>query len=761
MLSFLWYHCSMPAPTTTPVRTASKDALARLMATENLTIVHDPSSPTAYFNTLTRTLTLPVFKSMSSTVYDLLVSHEVGHALYTPADEKTITDSMDSIDARSPERVHDYLNMVEDARIERMIKSEFPGLARTYSNGYAEMLKNQFFGPTGADFQSMPLIDRLNMMFKPGLYGHLQLTFTDQEACFLKMMRETETWEDVVNVARELYDFVTQPPAQPLEPQTAPKPTAGPGKDDGSDADGQNEDEGEAGQGSGTAQGENEEEGEKTPTLITKNGQNEVDQADGEQKIEDGASSGGSSKGTIDAPKTPAPQSQTANASKQTFESMRDKTAVAAVNYKMPTADLDNIVIDYKIVHAEVSQCRKGISNKSWEGDKLYKRFMLANKDYVATLIKDFERKQAADESRRTTTARSGSLDMSRVHNYKFSDDLFLKSSFVSDGKNHGMVMFIDWSGSMSGILEKTLHQVMNLIAFCNATKIPFEVYAFNTGCSPILQTKLKGRFVDGIEQYKQAIAAMAKEYTVSPSTPTDNGDVEVGEYVSMSQFILVNLCSSRMNKTEMREGLHNLAFISKAHGSSNIPAYLWLGGTPLDECMIAAIPLVNQFRKASGVQIVNTILLTDGQGGGCPFHRNSSHTPITVRGASGHTYTIAPNQNHSSFIRSIFRGETHSSLTGFFLDGPGGNGVYQYVAGYAERQTALESFRKNNHFVATDKIYGYDNMFVINALTAATSKIDLDGDLAASFLQGNVSKKMTRAILTKFTDTICKDFSY
>ena len=39
---------------------------------------------TAMFNVHTRVLTLPMWKKASECVFDMLVAHEVGHALFTP-----------------------------------------------------------------------------------------------------------------------------------------------------------------------------------------------------------------------------------------------------------------------------------------------------------------------------------------------------------------------------------------------------------------------------------------------------------------------------------------------------------------------------------------------------------------------------------------------------------------------------------------------------------------------------------------------------
>ena len=64
----------------------SKTILAGLLATENLSVVHDPEAKTASFDLKNRVLTLPVWQDMSNSLYDMLVGHEVAHALHTPCE---------------------------------------------------------------------------------------------------------------------------------------------------------------------------------------------------------------------------------------------------------------------------------------------------------------------------------------------------------------------------------------------------------------------------------------------------------------------------------------------------------------------------------------------------------------------------------------------------------------------------------------------------------------------------------------------------
>ena len=131
-----------------------KSQLAKLLATEDLIVEHR-SVETASFNVQTRVLTLPNWERASNDVYDALVAHEVGHALYTPDIEwfKTL------------EIPPSFVNIVEDVRIEKLMKRRYAGLAKTFRRGYNELSDNDFFEVDGKDLDT----------FNPVSYTHLTL----------------------------------------------------------------------------------------------------------------------------------------------------------------------------------------------------------------------------------------------------------------------------------------------------------------------------------------------------------------------------------------------------------------------------------------------------------------------------------------------------------------------------------------------------------------------------------------------------------
>ena len=169
-----------------------KGTLAKLLATENLTVEHRRVS-TACFDVDKRLLILPIWKTASNTIYDLLVGHEVGHALYTP--------NKDFGDAPK-----DFVNVLEDARIERMMKVTYPGLRKSFFEGYRELWNDDFFGVKGEDPAELALIDRINLYFK----GNSSIPFSDEERVWVNRTENTKSFQDVTDLATELYEYCSE-----------------------------------------------------------------------------------------------------------------------------------------------------------------------------------------------------------------------------------------------------------------------------------------------------------------------------------------------------------------------------------------------------------------------------------------------------------------------------------------------------------------------------------------------------------------------
>ena len=180
-----------------------KDVVGKLMSQENISIVHLRDAKTASFDISKRVLYLPEFVDVSEEVYDLLIGHEVSHALHTP--ERGWHKSTEKKGAN----FKTFLNVVEDARIEKKIQKKFPGLKSSFKKGYKELYDMDLFGiknKSQKEIDDLLLIDRLNLYFK---LGQLQsgVSFKKEEMHFVEDMANLKNWKDVVDLAERLFEY--------------------------------------------------------------------------------------------------------------------------------------------------------------------------------------------------------------------------------------------------------------------------------------------------------------------------------------------------------------------------------------------------------------------------------------------------------------------------------------------------------------------------------------------------------------------------
>ena len=533
-----------------------KGTLAKLLATENLTVEHRKVS-TACFDVEKRLLILPIWKTASNTVYDLLVGHEVGHALYTP--NESFGDAPRS-----------FVNVLEDARIERMMKVTYPGLRRSFFDGYKELWDQDFFGVKNDDPAELSFIDRINLYFK----GNPNLPFSDVELEWVERVANTKTFAEVKQLAKELYDYCAeqqeQKESEPMPAMPSPDGTETP-----------------------------DEQEEVDPVTDEKESETESgDDGESEQQSESDAD-----EAQLDVPsyqgggETDETECVTDEALAQALETLIDDNAKEWVYLTVPTPDIDNIIVPHKEVQTDLHQffyeCahHDDTDKEYWEkniqyGVAHYESFKKDTQKTVNYLCKQFEMKKSADEYRRAATARTGVLDTNKLHTYKYNDDIFKKTTVVPEGKNHGLVMHLDWSGSMGNQLLDTLKQTYNLIWFCKKVGIPFRVFAFQSGY--------------GMDRRREGDDITQKEN-------------ELGVF---DDFTLFEFFSSRQNKQSLEKSMQLVylqVFAMNGYRLRSCTRYA-LGGTPLAEAVYCTRQIVAQMKKVERVSKVNVICLTDGE---------------------------------------------------------------------------------------------------------------------------------------------------
>ena len=522
-----------------------KGTLARLLATENL-IVENRRVGTASFNVHTRVLTLPMWERANGDVYDLLVSHEVGHALFTPDKDW---------DLKIP---RDYLNITEDARIEKLMKRRFNGLYKTFLHGYEYLAETDFFELDGTDINKMSFADRVNLHFKIGKF--VDIDFTDSEKEVVDMVEASETFDDAIAAAHAMYELAKAKVEQQQKLDQKTDAPEVPGSASGEGPQGQFEDQ-------------NDGESEET---------------DDEESVQQSGGSGGSDDWD---------ESVVTDElfSEKVEELNRDDNMHFGENQYVdyPNMKEGDLVVSNEYLRNTIKDFWSVCEEEAFTYvDTSLKKFMKDSAKEVNYLVKEFECRKAADAYSRSTVARTGVLDTSKLHTYKYNDDVFKKLNIIPEGKNHGLVFVLDWSGSMSNVLQDTVKQLINLIVFCRKVSIPFEVYAFTNNWVDTNDDGDLDVYVQHLTKFKQ------NELFLDP------------------RFRMLNLVSSKAKNAEIDESIRNLFRLSYAirhYVDFPYPPNLGLSGTPLCDAVVALHTIVPNFQKRNAIQKTNVIILTDG----------------------------------------------------------------------------------------------------------------------------------------------------
>ena len=703
-----------------------KSQLAKLLATENM-VVENANVETAQFDVERRVLTLPMWKRASNTVYDMLVGHEVGHALYTPNDW--------SWEDRIPKQ---FVNVTEDARIEKLMKRRYPGLSKSFYQGYKELAEDDFFDLENNDLDSFNLADRANLYYKIGNF--VDIPFTEEERKYVEMMGETETFADAVMVAEEIYKFCK---VQSQKEETVDVPLSGNGSGEGMT---------------------HEEMPDEAQRREVENGEGEEDFGE----LED-LSEGRSKPQSTTAPEPEVQTDDIFESGKEEFNGGVQRGGRDFNYLEVPKVDVDKIVISNKQIHQELNDhwidqltpkeyyCAYTETTKMTHPrdfgpvDAEYDQYKKSSQKEVNYLVKEFECKKSADAYSRSFSSKTGTLDCSKLHTYKYNEDLFRKVNVIPDGKNHGLIFILDWSGSMGDCLMETMKQLFNLIQFCSKVNIPFDVYAFTNNYQ-----KSEDYF----------------SYTESPIQ-------EVKEYdmIISPDFSLLHFFTSDVNKKQLDQQMRNLyrvAYQIVRWSNYSIPVGYNLSGTPLNEAIVCLHQLIPQFKTKHKVQKINTVILTDGEANVLPFYKVNNYYDDGRMG-SGRVYM-------GDFIRNRKTGHTYKVEGAFYkftevlledlkMMNPGVNIIgfrlasnsdfKGFVRRYDDTMTE-ESYRKikKNKSVAI-KTSGYTSYFgILSSSLDNDTEFDVEegaskAKIRSAFVKNLNAKSLNRKVLSQFVDII------
>jgi|14_taG_2_1085336.scaffolds.fasta_scaffold03065_5 hypothetical protein len=721
---------------------AQKSVLARLLANENIT-VQQGNYETAFFDVKSRTLGLPLWKDMSKDVLDMLVGHEIAHALFTPENfNEYVSEGIP----------HSHLNIVEDVRIEKHILRKYPGLVGNFKRGYTELMMGEkdLFGIKEKNLYELGFMDRLNIHAKAR--DLVDVPFADDELPFVAQAKACETYDDVVQCCRDIQQWLGEKSKDSDNKIENEVLTASPMSGDSE----MNPDD------SSTESNEDSmTDEESTEESETGNEENKSSEDTDESNEEATTGENGEEEEAEEEPKSSMPDSPESG--------LMDQEVLTETNFNENVSKLKSPDVVYAkgLTRQEAKACtisyeeirdgrqrwletQKGYGyNPEFPEDK-YVTFIKETKRVVNLMVKEFEMRKAAWRSLRARESTKGTIDVNKLHKYQYDDMLFKQVSNIADAKNHGMMMLIDYSGSMYHTLPGVIRQTLTLMMFCKRVGIPFEVYSFTS--------------VGSHDDWKPMLA---KKKAAKPSVT----------HIESTELALLKLFDSTMTKRDYDEAFRRM-FWQTVNRSSSISEFEQLGNTPLNTALMAMQYIIEDFREKHRVQKMNFVALTDGDSNGIlPIggddlsydqgygyrYRNLS---VEVNGKMVDLGRGNRRDHTSSLVKAI--GDMGVSTLNYFIADRNYelNGELCRSLGYVYKTDSKFRAKKkeirDTGVALFDNNCGYDRRFVMPAdkMSEQIEDLDVDSDMtvakiAKAFNKSNGSKKKSKVITQKFAELV------
>ena len=579
------------------------------MASENLTVEHQKIH-TAKFDPVNRVLYLPIWQDMAGFMYDHLGGHEVGHALYTPADgwHDVASDNSKGKNFKS------FLNVVEDARIEKKVTRKFPGLKTSFKKGFQELLDRDFFGIKYSNVNDLSFIERLNLYTK-SQYTAEYIKFTTEEMVYVLKVQNLETWEDVLALTGEIYDYSKDEQFDKLmENQMRDFELFDDNDGDYSDSDYDYDDEesedGQPEKGKNSKSSDEKSEDETKNTESSSNSDetenDDYDDSETEPDFDRFKKSAESDRDQF------SPECRTDDSYRQNENSLLDAKCKPYLYLDIPSVNAKNVFTPAKRVQELLSKYyAERIADGGFDNayvQKLVTDFKNKNDRYVGLLAKEFEMRKAAKAFSKSKLSDTGDIDINKLCNYKFDDNIFRKVMLVPKGKSHGLILLLDCSGSMSDNMAGSIEQILVLSMFCRKVNIPFAVYGF-TDSSEIYQIDR------GLDRFANR---QVNDHAFSQ---------KVGQ-LGFSNVQLREYINSKMSNVEFTKSLRNLILLKESYvrnrGQYNRigrPESESLSNTPLVQAVFAVGSILNNFRTTNNLDITSLVIVHDGDADNAAHH--------------------------------------------------------------------------------------------------------------------------------------------
>ena len=535
-----------------------------------LTIVQSKTAKTASIDLARRVITIPSW-DVSPEILDLFISHEVSHAINT--DPKKWVEYQKEIVKKTKVSslvVNDYFQILEDVRINNFIKRMYPGTKKDFNIGGAELMSLEFFSArVGFSYNTKKKLLIELILFKDKIgEKNIRLEFSDEELDIVNRVWKMRTMEDVRDRAIEM--ILREKKLTKKRKKQNPLPSLPSEKFDGESTEPESTEPDFPSDGAGPSDTEeDDEEPESTEPDSTEPDLPSMSEPS------DGAGPSDTEEDEEDDEDVELDRPEEMSIFNDQLESTINQSSTQNRKfYRVPSikSDWEKCIVDDGFME-HVNGCPELSNSKS----AVFEKWKKTETHIVNYMVKEFTAKQAARSWVNSKISQKGTLNTKKLHNYKHSDKIFNTKRVFKKGKNHGFVMILDWSSSMSSILKSVLEKSISLAMFCRQLRIPFEIYTFNS--------KRGG-------------------YPFSEKEADDMFNIDQG-----AKFQLWKILSSDMKIEDFNKACE----VVYTMGANSAYRHTKLSSTPLLGSTLISQNIMQRFQNRNSTEVNNLIFITDG----------------------------------------------------------------------------------------------------------------------------------------------------
>jgi hypothetical protein len=341
--------------------------------------------------------------------------------------------------------------------------------------------------------------------------------------------------------------------------------------------------------------------------------------------------------------------------------------------------------------------------------------------------------------------------------------------------------MFYDMSGSMSSSIAGVIEQILILVEFCRKVNIPFEVYGFTNDNRVFWQDEKQTKI------YQEQAALRRGAHVDGQLVITDN------------DFRLQQYFSNNMSASDYKRMVGNLCMIQKTWMNNTsrfgkeydydwpgiMPSCEHLHSTPLNATVLLSRNIFERFKARTGAEIVNMVILTDGESDQCIKVANGyyaadgdekrygyvesgyhSNTFITDNRTKNQVQVKGRHASKSLNVAllEMMRTVTGCNIVGFYLT----NNVRGTVASELRMQSdnnlpiyeerIMEQFKRDRVAILTQA--GYNEYYIVKNDLAINDEFEVADDanvkdIGRAFRKMQRGKVLNRVLLNRFIKMI------